>query len=152
MFLEVQDITDLNEADILALKIAEAQRGFLETTSECLAEAKEEARYVPVGLYKGKLPVGFAMYGKFNWINGEPRVWLDRYFIDERYQGKGFGKYYLQVLIDHLVAKYHAERIYLSVYDDNVVAIQLYKKFDFHFNGELDENGEKIMVKEIESK
>lgn len=125
---------------------------FLETTSECLAEAKEAARYVPVGLYKEKLPVGFAMSGKFDEQNGESRVWLDRHFIDERYQDKGFGKHYLQVLIDHLVEKYYAKRIYLSVYDDNIVAIQLYKKCDFHFNGELDENGEKIMVKEIESK
>lgn len=150
MRLEIQNITYLNKAEILALKIADEQTGFLETTSECLAEAAEDPRFVPVGLYKKETPIGFAMYGKFNQQNEGARVWLDRYFIDERYQGKGYGKYYLQLLFDHLVEIYNTNRIYLSVYDHNEVAIRLYKKFGFQFNGEIDENGEKIMVKEIE--
>lgn len=147
---EIQSITYLNETEILALKIADEQLGFLETTAECLAEAEEDRRFVPVGLYKKETPIGFAMYGKFDQEKEGSRVWLDRYFIDERYQGKGYGKYYLQLLFDHLVETYNTNHIFLSVYDHNEVAIRLYKKFGFRFNGEIDCNGEKIMVKEIE--
>ncbi len=149
MFSEIRNITDLNEDEILALDIADDQQGFIETTLQCLTEAENDRRFTPVGLYKENTAVGFAMYGRFPQENGEQRVWLDRYFIDERYQNKGLGKYFLLELINYLQANYHCDRIFLSVYKDNEVAIQLYKKFGFVFNGEIDMNGERVMVKEM---
>lgn len=149
MFTEIRDITALNKKEVLALRIADNQQDFIESTEQCLAEAKEDKRFIPVGLYKEDNAVGFAMYGMFPQKDNSQRVWLDRYFIDERYQHKGLGKYFLQQLIQYLVAKYSCQNIYLSVYDNNTVAIQLYKKFGFVFNGELDDKGEKVMVKEV---
>lgn len=149
MFTEIRDITALNEEEILALRIADNQQDFIESTTQCLAEAETDERFIPVGLYKDEIAVGFAMYGVFPHEDNTQRVWLDRYFIDERHQHKGLGKYFLQQLINYLVVKYSCQNIYLSVYDNNIVAIQLYKKFGFAFNGELDEKGEKVMVKEI---
>ncbi|MGG0668450.1 GNAT family N-acetyltransferase [Sporosarcina koreensis] len=149
MFSEIRKVTNLNKEEILSLHIADEQEGFIETTLQCLKEAKNDRRFVPVGLYKGDIAVGFAMYGAFKQDQGEQRVWLDRYFIDERYQHRGLGKYFLQQLICYLQATFHCNRIYLSVFDDNEVAIQLYKKFGFVFNGEIDENGEMVMVKEV---
>lgn len=148
MFTEIRDITDLNKKEILSLSIADSQHDFIESTVQCLAEAETDTRFIPVGLYRQDIAVGFAMYGVFPHENNTQRVWLDRYFIDERYQHQGLGKYFLQQLINYLEAKYSCQNIYLSVYDNNIVAIQLYKKFGFSFNGELDENGEKVMVKE----
>ncbi|MGE7690938.1 GNAT family N-acetyltransferase [Lysinibacillus sp. NPDC097214] len=149
MFTEIRDITALNKEEVLTLRIADNQQDFIESTEQCLAEAKEDKRFIPVGLYKEDHAVGFAMYGMFPQKDNSQRVWLDRYFIDERYQHKGLGKYFLQQLIQYLVAKYSCQNIYLSVYDNNTVAIQLYKKFGFVFNGELDTKGEKVMVKEV---
>ncbi|MFJ6209138.1 GNAT family N-acetyltransferase [Lysinibacillus sp. NPDC092081] len=149
MFTEIRDITALNKEEVLALRIANNQLDFIESTQQCLAEADIDQRFIPVGLYKEDIAVGFAMYGVFPHENNTQRVWLDRYFIDERYQHQGLGKYFLQQLINYLVAKYSCQNIYLSVYDNNIVAIQLYKKFGFVFNGELDEKGEKVMVKEV---
>lgn len=149
MFTEIRDITALNKEKILALRIADYQQDFIESTKQCLAEAKTDKRFIPVGLYREDNAVGFAMYGVFPHKDNTQRVWLDRFFIDERFQHKGLGKYFLQLLIKHLVAKYSCQNIYLSVYDNNIVAIQLYKKFGFVFNGELDDKGEKVMVKEV---
>lgn len=149
MFSEIRNITAVNKEEILSLHIADDQQGFIETTLQCLTEAENDRRFVPVGLYKGDTAVGFAMYGTFQQDRGEQRIWLDRYFIDERYQHRGLGKYFLQQLIDYLQSKFHCNRIYLSVFNDNEVAIQLYKKFGFVFNGEIDENGELVMVKEV---
>ncbi|GLC89542.1 GNAT family N-acetyltransferase [Lysinibacillus piscis] len=151
MFTDIRDITAYNKQEILALRIATDQQHFIESTTECLEEAQQDCRFVPVGLYKANTAVGFAMYGVFPHDDNTQRVWLDRYLIDEQHQHQGLGKYFLQQLIHYLTNKYHCKQIYLSVYDDNAVAIQLYKKFGFYFNGELDDKGEKIMVKELTS-
>lgn len=87
------------------------------------------------------------MYGAFEETDGEKRIWLDRFLIDHHFQGKGLGKQMLTALIEHLKQIYDCERIYLSLYEDNTVALTLYQKFGFKFNGELDINQEKVMVK-----
>lgn len=89
------------------------------------------------------------MYGSFEYPNNETRIWLDRFLIDYHFQGKGLGKKMLQALINHLETLYHCDRIYLSLYEDNIVALSLYQQFGFEFNGELDTNQEKVMVKRL---
>ncbi len=149
MFTEIRDITALNKQEILALRIADNQQHFIESTDQCLAEAELDRRFTPLGLYKDNTAIGFAMYGLFPHEDHSQRVWLDRYLIDERYQQQGLGKYFLQQLIHYLTVKFNCHQIYLSVYDNNAVAIQLYKQFGFMFNGELDDKGEKVMVLEV---
>ncbi len=55
----------------------------------------------------------------------------------------------LKALIQHLADLYKCRRIYLSIFENNIHALCLYQRFGFHFNGELDFNGEKVMVKEL---
>lgn len=86
------------------------------------------------------------MYGLFIEKDESWRVWLDRLLIDHRYQGKGYGKTSVKVLIEHILRKYGNIDIYLSVYEKNKHAIQLYINCGFKFNGALDYNGEKVMV------
>ena len=147
MFPEIREITVENKQQALQLKVATTQQDYVETVEECLSEAREDTRYMPVGLYDNNTMVGFAMYGRFVEDNVE-RIWFDRYLIDEHYQGKGYGKYFMQQVLAFLTEKYHCQKIYLSVYDNNTFAIHLYEKMGFHFNGELDIHGEKVMVRE----
>lgn len=149
MGITIHDVTKDNEEEILRLSVAESQTNFIETTEQCLGEAKECAYYKPVGLYVDNKLVGFAMYGHFPNEKENGRVWLDRFLIDANYQGKGYGTIMLEVLIDKLVQEFSCPKIYLSIYEDNHSAIYLYKKFGFQFNGELDVNDEKVMVKNI---
>ncbi|MEO4052541.1 GNAT family N-acetyltransferase [Solibacillus sp. CAU 1738] len=150
MNTEIRDITVDNVKEILALHVAQEQANYVETPEECLEEAKQDTHYIPVGLYVEETPVGFAMYGEFpDDIEGR-RIWLDRYFIDSHYQGKGYGKLFCEHLLQFLTEKYGCNKIYLSVYEDNEIAINMYKKLDFHFNGELDIKGEKVMVRVIQ--
>lgn len=149
MVASIRNITISNKDEILALHVAKAQEGFIETTQECLEEAGENANFVPVGLYVDDIPVGFAMYGSFQDEKEGQRVWLDRFLIDSHYQGKGYGRLFLEQLIQHLIAKYQCKKIYLSVYDNNKHAIHLYQQYGFFFTGELDTKGEKVMVKDI---
>ena len=149
MGISIHDVTQENVQEILNLRVGEAQQDFIETTQQCLDEAKECANFKPVGLYSDNDLVGFAMYGHFSEGEENGRVWLDRFLIDAKYQGFGYGKTMLDAMIHKLVDEFSCHDIYLSVYEDNKAAIHLYEKFDFHFNGELDEKGEKIMVKNL---
>ncbi|MFF3099603.1 GNAT family N-acetyltransferase [Viridibacillus arvi] len=148
MSIEIHDVTQENESAILKLSVAKEQKGFIETPQECLQEAKEDLHYHPVGLFADNKLVGFAMYGYFPNEDGD-QVWLDRFLIDAKFQGQGLGKIMLQALIEKLTNEFNCQKIYLSVYEDNPGAIQLYKKFGFEFNGELDVHNEKVMVKAV---
>ena len=141
MYTGIRAITDSNKEEVLYLKTAQHQQGFVEPVNQCLEEAERDTRYVPLALYKNGKIIGFSMYGKF-----DEQVWLDRYFIDEHYQGNGLGRYFFRALVEYLVHSYPNQPIYLSVFEQNTVAIQLYQKFGFSFTGEVDENGEKIMI------
>lgn len=149
MDIRIHDVTQENVQEILNLRVGEAQQGFIETTQQCLDEAKECANFKPVGLYADNNLIGFAMYGYFPENDEKGRVWLDRFLIDAKYQGFGYGKTMLDAMIQKLVDEYACDDIYLSVYEDNIAAIRLYEKFGFHFNGETDEKGEKLMVKNL---
>ncbi|MEG2195153.1 MAG: GNAT family N-acetyltransferase [Terrisporobacter sp.] len=131
---------------ILNLKIKDNQEGFIESVEECLKEAEELSLWKPVGIYDGHNLIGFAMYGYWESEGTCGRVWLDRFLIDEKFQGKGYSKPVLKELIKEIHDFYNCDEIYLSLYDDNFVAKSIYEGLGFKFNGELDTKGEKIMV------
>ncbi|AMQ05953.1 GNAT family N-acetyltransferase [Sporosarcina sp. resist] len=149
MTVIINEVTKDNINDILKLRINEEQQSFIETPQQCLDEAKVCSNFQPVGLYWEKNLVGFAMYGFFpdEGING--RVWLDRFLIDSKYQGLGLGSIMLSALIQRLEQEYSCNEIYLSIIADNQGALHLYQKFGFKFNGEVDSNNEKLMVKSL---
>lgn len=149
MSITIKEVTEENVNEILNLQVDESQNSFIESTKQCLDDAAEHNEFKPVGLYRDECLVGFAMYGFFPDEGENGRVWLDRYLIDLSYQGQGLGKIALSALLDHIIAKYECKKIYLSLYDDNLVALNLYRKFGFEFNGEYDINKEKVMVKVV---
>ncbi|WP_053984428.1 GNAT family N-acetyltransferase [Niameybacter massiliensis] len=146
MSLAIRKVDSSNYEEILELRVAKGQESFIETTKECLKEASEDSRWEPVGIYDGDVPIGFAMYGLFLQEGKWGRVWLDRFLISGDYQRRGYGEASVKLLLHHLYKKYEYDEIYLSVYDTNKGAIDLYQKLGFYFNGELDINQEKVMV------
>lgn len=142
-------VTPQNRPLALSLHVAPTQLGTVETTQECLAEADQLALWRPVIIEADDSAVGFAMYGLWQEEGSNGRVWLDRFFIDEHHQGKGLAKPVLEQLLNHISKEYGRNEIYLSVYQDNLVAIGLYRHFDFAFNGEIDAKGELVMVKHL---
>lgn len=144
MKLNFQSAGPANRASLEALRTFPDQTGFIESVRDCLAEADDDMRWRPVGIYDGQTLVGFAMYGCFEGPEG--RVWLDRLLIDKAYQGGGYGKAAVAALLERLRREYGPQNIYLSVYGEDRRAIRLYEKAGFSFNGELDAKGERVMV------
>jgi len=80
MYIHVEPVNDKNREAVLALKIHETQKGFVESPEQCLKEAAEEKCWRPVGIYDGEQLVGFSMYG---YLSG-PRLWPHRTPDDDR--------------------------------------------------------------------
>ncbi|NFN86689.1 GNAT family N-acetyltransferase [Clostridium sporogenes] len=145
MNLHLEEVTRKNWRCIVNLKVNENQKNFIESNACSLAECKFISQWQPKSIYYNDNLIGFAMYGYFE---NEDRLWLDRFMIDYKYQNKGYGKASLNLLVNNMLKEYKCNKIYLSIFKNNIEAIKLYKKFGFQFNGELDENGELIMVLE----
>ncbi|CAH1208416.1 Spermine/spermidine acetyltransferase [Paenibacillus auburnensis] len=149
MEIEIREVNEENLNDILSLRVHDHQKAYIETPFESLEDAKKCSYYKSAGLYVDKALVGFAMFGFFPQEDKGGRVWFDRYLIDKKYQGRGLGRILLTTLIEYLVQRFNCSEIYLSIYQDNIGALSLYKKLGFEFNGEMDINGEMVMVKKL---
>ena len=146
MDLQFVPAKDNIRTELLGISLFEEQKGFIEPVTECLREADQNDRWHPYAIFHENRLIGFTMYGSFNETPDGERVWLDRLMIDRQEQGKGYGKSAVIALTKRLFSEYPADRIYLSVYDDNPHAIHLYESCGFRFNGENDTKGEKIMT------
>lgn len=151
MTLHFEPVCPENRKEIEELKLYPEQTGFIESVAECMAEADDYSQWRPVGIYDGDTLVGFSMYGYFADPLPDGRLWLDRLLIDKSHQGAGYGKAAVQALLERLHHEYDCKKVYLSVYEDNLTAIALYKQIGFYFNGAYDTKGEKIMVYDFES-
>ena len=136
-------VTEENIDVFKQLHVAHNQLDTIETVMECFEEARELALWQPYAIACDGVYVGFTMYGAFT---DPQRVWFDRFFIDERYQGKGYGKAVISIILENIAQTYGCHELYLSVYPHNLPAIHLYQQKGFVFTGELDTKGEHVMV------
>lgn len=139
-------ISDINRELALSLHVAVQQSAMIETVEQSLEEASLYPCWNPVIIRHHESAIGFAMYGMWTDPDEPERVWLDRFFIDIRFQGNGYAKLALTELISYIYHQFSVNELYLSVYEDNYIAIQIYQSLGFVFNGELDINGEKVMI------
>lgn len=146
MNLSLKKVSSENREAVLKLEVFPNQKGFIETVAECLEEADSLDLWRPVVIMDDDKMIGFSMYGYFKNENGG-RLWMDRLLIDKHYQDHGYGKHAIRVILEQMLAEYPNQDVYLSVYEDNPHAINLYHLYGFEFNGELDTNGEKVMVR-----
>ncbi|WP_315906653.1 GNAT family N-acetyltransferase [Priestia koreensis] len=134
-------IDDTNELLVRNIKIKREQEHFIETVDQCLQEASTYSEWQPIAIYNDDIIIGFAMYGSFG---DSCDTWIDRIMIDEKYQGKGYGKTAMKQLIDHVSKEYGVNVVYLSIIEENRQAYHLYTKIGFTFINERDPNGELI--------
>lgn len=73
------------------------------------------------------------------------KVWLDRFMINEKYQGNGYAKQIFPKILSQLQEEYNTNKIYLSVNERNLLARKLYENSGFKKKLFKDSNGEIIM-------
>jgi diamine N-acetyltransferase len=144
MSITFRQITRQNFKECIGLKVREDQR-FVASNVYSIAQSKIEPEYVPLAIYNDETMVGFIMYS----INHDrEELYLCRFMIDEKYQGKGYGKQSLALLRKIAEGTPGIRIIELSTKQDNSHGIKVYEKAGFIDTGVLDD-GEEVFVLEL---
>ena len=157
MMLHLQPIDSQNVEAILALSVREEQRDFVASNTDSIIEAyiaiTHNGHAFPFGIFDGDTPVGFLMigYGVDDCWQDAPAIARGNYnlwrlMIDQKHQGRGYGRAALQLALDFIRTQPcgPAEWVWLSYEPQNAAAQALYHAFGFEETGDWD--GEEVIA------
>ena len=126
--IQLKEIDRNNYEDCIALKVSDAQTGFVASNLISLVQAAYEPDMYPLAVYAETVMVGFILYDFDREIGG----WsMSRYMIDEAYQNKKIGRRALRQFLLYFAARYGCLPLYTSVAIHNLAAQSLYEKQGF---------------------
>jgi diamine N-acetyltransferase len=143
----LREVTRENLHDILDLKVTSEQENFIASNAVSISEAHFYSEITWFrAIYADETPVGFVL------LDDDPvksfyAVW--RFMIDARFQGYGFGKRALQLVIEYIKTRPRAKVLLTSCVPGEGSPEEFYKKMGFVPTGEMDEDGEVIMQYEL---
>ena len=131
----------------LGLKVSEEQKQYVSDSARLLARAYayRESRSNAYVIYDDDIPVGMALYYDCDELNAYD---FSQLFIDERYQGKGFGIEAARQILELMERDGKYDKVILCYIDGNEAAKNMYEKLGFYLTGECDED-EVIMEKQL---
>ncbi len=148
MNIHLRPITRENWFECIKLKPAADQQNFVASNAISLAEAYVEPWWRPCAVYADQTMVGFVMYGR--WPSDLPAPLADEeeerlpgidyilsFMIDERHQGRGYGRAALIATIRRIKALPDTHTICLSYEPENSVAARLYASGGFKPTGRM---------------
>lgn len=118
----------------LELAVSEKQRTFVSDRTRLLARAYayRAQRSRAFLLCEDGLPVGMGLYYD---LPEQQCYDLSQMFIDERYQGKGYGKAAVRTILEALKADGRYDKVVLCYIEGNEAAKRLYGQFGFEETG-----------------
>lgn len=137
----LRPITQDSLRDVLRLKVAPEQEHFVAPNAVSLAQAHfyREAWYRAI--YADEAPVGFLMLSD---DPVTPEYFLWRLMIDQRYQGRGFARRAVGLLVDHVKTRPGAVALLVSHGEGEGNPGPFYQKLGFAYTGAVHE-GELVM-------
>lgn len=123
----------------LGLEVREDQRNYVSNSSGILARAYayRNSRSQAYVIYDDDVPVGMAMYHDLDdWKAYD----FSQFFIDQRYQRKGFGQKAAELILGKMKADGKYDKAVLCYIDGDEAAKTLYEKLGFHHTGQADED------------
>lgn len=126
---------------ICNLSVSDNQKGFVAPNAVSIAQAYFSKNAWFQAVYADETPVGFVM------LYEAPKrglYFLWRFMIDARYQGRGYGRRALELVIKRVRKMPKAKSLTLSVVRAEGGAEGFYGKFSFEFTGKI-EDGEHVM-------
>ena len=130
----------------LDLKVAEFQKTYVANSAVMLARAYayRDRRSRAFVIYDDETPVGMGMYHDCPELDAFD---FSQLFIDERYQGKGYGKASTKLVLEAMQQDGKYSKVLLCYIEGNDAAKKLYESFGF-IETDRDEN-EIIMELEL---
>ena len=137
----LREITEETLGAILGLQVGEHQRKFVADNARSLAQAHFSPYAWFKAIYADETPVGFVML----WDDPDkPEYYLWRLMIDARYQGNGFGRRAIELLIQHARTRPNASELSTSVVQADGGPQGFYERLGFELTGDYEE-GEAVM-------
>lgn len=114
----------------LGLKVAESQKTYVANSTAMLARAYayRDYRSCAFVIYDDEIPVGMGLYYDLPELDCYD---LSQLFIDERYQGRGYGKAATQLILDAMKQDGKYNKVDLCYIEGNDAAKNLYEQFGF---------------------
>ena len=138
--LTLRPVCAANADAVIGLPLHAAQRDFIASNAESLALAASHANMRPRAIYAGDELIGFAMYALPGSAGRQDTHVLYRLMIAAPWQGQGFARAALALLLDEMRSR-GAGRVVLYYVPANARARQLYAQSGFVETG-LDGDGE----------
>lgn len=126
--------------EILRLRVAPAQLRFVAPNAVSLAEAFLTTDVLVRGIFADGVPVGFVMLS-----TRDHRYYLWRFMVDHRYQGRGYGRRAMELVIDLVRTLPGATELTLSFVDAPGGPGPFYASLGFAETGEV-HDGEHVML------
>src|SRR5262245_60943669 len=149
MALPICEIDDANRTAVVGLKVAPGQEQFVSSVAGSLTEAEEYRHANPWyrAVYDGDEPVGFVMLS-WNVAPQPPEIlgpwFLWKLLIDERHQGKGYGREVVSKVVE-LVRAEGGTELLTSYVPETGGPAGFYERLGFVPTGAVDESGEIVM-------
>jgi diamine N-acetyltransferase len=137
----LREITEDTVRTICDLSVREDQTQFVASNALSIAQAYFCKHAWFRAICADATPVGFVMLGD---QPEKPEYFLWRFMIDARYQGMGFGRRAMELLIGYVKTRPSAEELLTSVVQGEGGAQGFYEKIGFRLTGEYEE-GEALM-------
>jgi diamine N-acetyltransferase len=133
--VRLRKITSRTVRAICNLNVSEGQKNFVAPNAVSIAQAYFSKAAWFRAIYADETPVGFVMLAE---IPKREYYYLWRFMVDARYQGKGYGRKALELIIKRVRRRPKARTLYLSVVRAKGSAEEFYKSFGFEFTGRMD--------------
>lgn len=139
---EIRPITKDNWKELIRLKVREDQTHFVASNLYSIAESQfgddfeGHWDFHPFGIYDENMPVGFLMYG-FNLEHPKQQAFIVRLMVDEKFQGRGYGRFAMQKMLEIFRANEEIKAVGISYEPENEGARKLYASLGFEETGEI---------------
>lgn len=133
--VSLREITQETVRRICDLKVTADQNRFVAPVSVSIAQAYFEPKAWFRAIYADETPVGFVMLYR---DTEAPEYYLWRFLVDEKFQGMGFGKQAMLLIIDAVHRWPNAEALLLSYVPDPDGPGGFYAKLGFEPTGEME--------------
>ena len=134
----LQEITKKTVRSIIDLKVAPEQDNFVAPNAVSIAQAHFEEKAWFRAIYADETPVGFVML--FD-DTEKLQYFLWRYMIDAKYQGKGYGRSAITLLIDYVKTRPGAKELLVTYVPGEGSPEKFYEKAGFVNTG-VEHDGE----------
>ena len=147
---EIRPVTKDNWRELINLQVRDDQKGFVASNVKSIAESQfgfDEPEhghwdFHPFGIYADE-PVGFLMYG-YNFGHPDQQAFIVRLMVDEKFQGKGYGRFGMQKMLEIFRADARIRAVGISYEPENDLARKLYASLGFVEPGEM--LGEEVLA------